>query len=367
MSDILLRELSNADIDWLVTSGERRTLATETILVMPGETLDSLYLVLEGSLALSAPCSGHEFAQLSRGDLFGIGWLFKTKPVSVTTAKSEVVVLAVAKATITAKLRSDASFAAHFYRAIALILSARIRRQFEAAQALNSSHNSSQADLLRYQSGVYPSAQRVKEALFVFGELRDSDIDWMLSTGQVERLEAGKVLLNMGRPVDALYTVLDGQLSIATTDQPCDPLSTCSHGLEEAATQQTFVPLAHISRGGLPGIISFLDFQPLPVRIHATQNAKLLNISRQRMAIKLQEDLGFAARFYRVIAAQTAQLLLSITATECRQSSASGETENNETMLNDELDGELDIEELQQASEGAAKFDWMLKQLRVDA
>lgn len=358
MSDILLRELSNADIDWLVTSGERRTFSAQAVLVTPGETLDVLYLVLEGSLTMSAPCSGREFASLTRGDLFGIGWLFKTKPVSVTTATSEAIVLAVPKLAIVAKLRSDVSFAAHFYRAIALIMSERIRRQFEATQ----SPDSSQSELLRYQSGVYPGAQRVKEALFVFGELRDSDIDWMLSAGTIERLEAGKVLLNMGRPVDALYTVLDGQFAIATTDQPCDPLSTCSHGLEEAAQQQTFIPLAQISRGGLPGIISFLDFQPLPVRIHATQNAKLLSISRQKMAIKLQEDLGFAARFYRVIATQTAHLLASITATECRQSSGHEEREPE-----DSFDSELDMEELQQASEGAAKFDWMLKQLRVDA
>lgn len=353
MSDTLLRELSNVDIDWLVTSGERRTLATQTVLVMPEESLDVLYLVLEGSLAMSAPCSGREFAWLSRGDLLGMEWLFKTKPVSVTTAKTEAVVLAVKKDVIAVKLERDASFAAHFYRAIALIMSEQIRHQFEAAQQ----QESSQAELLRYQSG-----ERVKEALFVFGKLHDSDIDWMLGAGKIERLETGKVLLNMGRPVDALYTVLDGQFEIATTDNPCDPLSFCSHGLEEAAKEKTFIPLAQISRGGLPGIISFLDFQPLPVRIHATQNAKLLSISRQKMAIKLQEDLGFAARFYRVIATQTAQLLSSITATECRQ-----RTKSAESLSEDGFDDELDMEELQQASEGAAKFDWMLKQLSVEA
>ena len=352
MSDILLRELSNTEIDWLVTSGERQEIAAQTVLILPEDDLDVFYVVLEGVLAMSAPCSGREFAQLSRGDVFGMGWLFKAKPVSVTMAASEASVLAVPEASIVAKLRSDASFAAHFYRAIALIMSERIRRQFEAVQQLESR----QAELLRYQSG-----ERVKEALFVFGELRDSDIGWMLSAGQIERVEAGGVLLNMGRPVDALYTVLDGQFAIETTDKPCDPLSTCSHGLKEAAKQQTFISLAHIARGGLPGIISFLDFQPLPVRIHATQNAKLLSISRQKMAIKLQEDLGFAARFYRVIATQTAQLLSSITATECRQSS-----EDEADSLGDELGGELDMEELQQASEGAAKFDWMLRQLRVE-
>ena len=350
MSDILLREMSNADIDWMVTTGQRQSLADGAVLIAPEagfedtfdqrssdhSRLEALYLVLEGKLAMSAPCSDEAFAELSRGELIGAGWLFDSPPVSVTSAQGEALVLTIPGEVLKQKLQTEVSFAAHFYRAIALITSERIRTQFEAA---------SSPDLLRYQSG-----QMVKEALFVFGELEDSDIDWMISAGQVKRVIDESVLLNMGRPVDALYTVLDGQLAIATTDTPYDPLSACSHGLEEQCA--SFTPIAYISKGSLPGIISFLDFKPLPVRVHATKETKVLAIPRQQVLIKLQEDLSFAARFYRVMATQTAHLLASVTAIECRSSAATSEEED-----------ELDLEALQQASEGAQKFDWMLKRL----
>ncbi|MEL6470352.1 MAG: cyclic nucleotide-binding domain-containing protein [Cyanobacteria bacterium J06623_4] len=346
MSDILLRELSNADIDWMVTTGVRQQLTAETPLIVPGDTLDVFYLLLEGQLAMSAPCSGREFAQLERGDILGAGWLFSTEPVSVISAKSDAVVLSIPKAALLQKLKTDVSFASHFYRAIALIMSERIRHQFEAVSDRN--------ELLRYRSG-----QMVKEALFVFGELHDSDMDWMLRAGKVERIAANDVLLHMGRPVDALYTVLDGQLTIATTDTPYDPFSGCTHAL--STQSQAFSPLAFISRGGLPGVISFLDFKPLPVRIYASRESKVLSIPRQQMVIKLQEDLSFAARFYRVIATQTAQLLASVTATECRSASAA------DSNSDPTFDDELDMEALQRASQGGKKFDWMLKRLRVEA
>ncbi|MEM9907996.1 MAG: cyclic nucleotide-binding domain-containing protein [Cyanobacteria bacterium P01_D01_bin.44] len=339
MSDILLRELSNPDIDWLVTHGQRQQLTAADVLISPGQTLDALYLLLEGSLSVHAPGGDEEITRLSRGELLGEGWLFDAKPVVSVRAVDRALVLTIPKTELLNKLRQDVGFAAHFYRALALIMSERIRLLFE------------QSELLRYQSG-----QMVKEALFVFGELHDSDLAWMMNSGRVEKLAADRVLLHAGRPVDALYTVLDGQLAIATTDRPCDPLSLCFQGLEQHGATQDFKPMAYISRGGLPGIISFLDFQPLPVRIHAVSDALLLAIPRQKVAIKLQEDLAFAARFYRVIATQMANLLSAVVSV--------GEGAD-QGSLSVALDDELDLDELQRVSEGGTKFDWMLKHLGV--
>ena len=339
MSDILLRELSNDDIDWLVRAGQRRHLAVTDVLISHGQTLDALYLMLEGSLAICAPGSDREIAQRSRGELIGESWLFNLQPVISATATSPVLVLAVPKAVLVNKLHQDVGFAAHFYRAIALMMSEQMR-QLLAHSAL-----------LRYRSG-----QMVKEALFVFGELHDSDIDWMIGAGQVKKLAAGKFLLHIGRPVDALYTVLDGQLAIATTDNPCDPLANCSDGLEEHSTTHRFKTIAYLSRGGLPGIVSLLDSQPMAVRFQAVRESLLLAIPKQQVTVKLQQDLGFAARFYRVMATQLANLLAVVTAVGDMTDSRA---------LTVELEDELDLEELQRASQGATKFDWMLKHLGV--
>lgn len=339
MSDILLREMSNAEIDWLVLSGDRRRLKDNDTLIEANQPSDFLYLVLEGQLAINSPTNGSPITQLTRGDLVGENWLFDEATTASVTAPNSALVLAIPREGIASKLQQDISFAAHFYRTLALLLSEQIRTLFE------------RSELLRYQS-----SQVVKEALFVFGELRDSDMDWMVSNGTVEKLHEGDILLHPGRPVDALYTVLDGQLVISTTDTPCDPLSACRHGLTEQSVEHQYSPTAHLSRGGLPGIISFLDFRPLPVRIHASTESLLLSIPRQKVVIKLQSDLSFAARFYRVIAAQMESLLTAVISTG---------KESMSDVSDLGADGELDLAELQQVCEGGAKFDWMLRRLGV--
>ena len=345
MSDMLLRELSNADIDWFVTTGTRQQLADAAVLIQPNQALDEMYLLLEGTLAVRLPNKSatglgsptkptNMIAQMTRGELLGESWLFNARPVVQVAAAPEATVLSISRSALEGKLRTDIEFAAHFYRALALIMSERIRRIFE------------NPDQVRY--GAH---RTVKEAVFVFSELHDSDIDWMVRQGTVDEVASGEILLHAGRPVDALYTVVDGQFAIAMADQPCDPLSFCSRGLSEQAAQQTFRTATYISRGGLPGIISFLDFRPLPVTIRAMEPSQVLSIPRQQVAIKLQEDLGFASRFYRVIATQMANLLSAVTLLR-------GDDD-------DEMDEELDVAALQQVSHGGTKFDWMLRQLGV--
>ncbi|MEL6137238.1 MAG: cyclic nucleotide-binding domain-containing protein [Cyanobacteria bacterium J06628_6] len=344
MSDMLLRELSNADIDWMVTTGTRQQLTNEAVLIRPEQSLEAMYLLLEGTLAVKLPSQADKptneentVATMSRGELLGESWLFNTRPVVQVVAAPEATVLSVSKSQLEAKLSSDVEFAAHFYRALALIMSERIRRIFEHPERVR-----------------YGAQQTVKEAVFVFSELHDSDIDWMVRRGTVEKVSAGQILLHAGRPVDALYTVVDGQFEIALSDQPCDPLSLCSQGLSEQAAKQSFKTATYISRGGLPGIIAFLDFRPLPVTIRATESARVLAIPRQQVAIKLQEDLGFASRFYRVIATQMANLLGAVTLLRGDTGAASDQEE-------------LNLDELQQVCHGGTKFDWMLKQLGVSA
>lgn len=351
MSDLLIRELSNTDIDWLVQTGTRRSLAPEEILIRPDQEVKSLFILLEGKLSICLPnlqamkqgqlaCDNSgTIARGTRGELLGESWLFNTKPVVLVMAAEETVVLDVPKEALLDKLKQDIAFAAHFYRVLALIMSERIRNIFEQPEKVR-----------------YGSKRLVKEALSVFSELRDSDIDWMVSSGKVKKLTSEQRLLKAGRPVDALYTVLDGQFAIAMSDKPCDPLSLCFEDPSDLKPE-TFKTATYISRGGLPGIISFLDFQPLPVTISAVKEALVLSIPRQQVAIKLQEDMGFASRFYRVICTQTVNLLRSVTLLRGEASDEPG--------MDNAQDGEMDLDELQQVCHGGTKFDWMLKQLGV--
>jgi CRP-like cAMP-binding protein len=363
MSDVLLRELSNADIDWLATTGQRQTLAATDILIYPEQPLDALYLLLEGHLTVCLPdrrslqqgkptCDRNaKLAQVSRGELLGESWLFNTTPTALVSADDAAVVLSIPKTSLAQKLQTDMGFAAHFYRALALILSERLRLMFE------------KPDQLRYGT-----QQIIKEALIVFSELHDSDIDWMISAGTVQKIQPNQVLLRSGRPVEALYTLLDGQLAITLTSHQSDPLALCCQGLDQASQDQP--PIAYISRGGLPGISSFLEFQPLPVTIRATRQSQVFSIPRQRIAIKLQEDVGFASRFYRVMATHMANLLkVMVTLIGDRSAPASApsteQSSKHENLHENLAEEELDLDTLQQVCQGGTKFDWMLKQLGV--
>ena len=353
MSNILLRELSNADIDWMVTTGARQKMAPDDIVLRPGESLEQLFVLLEGTLSVRLPkipsavasqssvVDSQEIANISQGELFGESWLFKSKSVVWITVAEDATVLTIPKTALLNKLHQDIDFAAHFYRALALLMTEQIRKILEPSQNL-----------------PYGSSQVVKEALFVFGELRDSDIDWMVSTGKIKKLEAGEVLLPAGRPTDALYIVLDGRLNAAIPNQPFDPLLMSFSGRESPPVNQSWKIVTYLSRGEVPGITSFLDFQPLPGTYRAETETLVLAIPRQHVAIKLQEDLGFASRLYRVIATQMWNLLQS-----AKLFRGEGGKEPSELVYEDE--DELYLDELQRFSEGGAKFDWMLCQLGV--
>ena len=362
MADVLLKELSNADIDWMVTTGQRQEIAATHILIKPNQELERLYVLLDGSLSIILPqtethsaemaaassaemvCSDQEVAQISRGEIVGEAPLFNIRPAAMVKAVEDSLVLSISQQQLSAKLQQDIGFAAHFYRAIALMLAERLRQMYERTEQIR-----------------FGDDQAAKEALFVFGEMRDSDIDWLTSAGQVEKLAPDKVLLQAGRPVEALYIMLDGLLSISRPEGDFNSLSLCFSGLEKSTRTQTV--FADMSRGGLPGIISVLDFQPLPVTIRAVKESLVFAVPRQRLAAKLQQDMGFASRFYRIIAIQISDLLQTVMEhLGCDRPSYSQVKGMDEAV---EYDDELDLDSLHQVSHGAAKFNWMLKRLGV--
>jgi len=343
MADTLLRELSNADLDWMITGGQRQRLPAGQLLLAPQVVQDTLYVLIEGRLGLSFSANGQmagaaagSVDELTAGEVIGTGALFNQAEIAAVTTLEPSLLLTLSAAKVRQKLLDDVAFAAHFYRAIAVMLSNRLRRLFE------------HPDRLRFwQEGA------AKEVLSVFGELRDSDVDWLVSFGYTETVAADRVLLQAGRPVDALYILLDGQLAISAPQGNLNPLYLCFSGLESSTRDQ--VTLATLSKGSMPGIISFVDLRPLPVTIRATQTSLVFAVPRQTLVTKLQVDDSFACRFYRVIALE---ILALLQAGGHRLGGA-------ERVSQAEADEELALDDLQQMSEGAQKFNWMLAQLGV--
>ncbi len=179
----------------------------------------------------------------------------------------------------------------------------------------------------------------MRKVLFILGELADSDVDWMVCNGTKRSCPPGTVLIEEGKPIELLYIVLDGQLSVRLA----------------AAGQRE---IARLGSGEVLGELSFLDSRPPTATVVAVDQASVLCIPRSRLQDQLRRDSAFAARFYRALGVFLASRL--------RQSQQrlgfGGERSEPEAGDQEEIDPEL----LAGLALAGARFDWMLRRLRGD-
>ncbi len=123
----------------------------------------------------------------------------------------------------------------------------------------------------------------MRKALFILGQLSDLDVEWMIEAGEKENVAARDVLIHQGEPIENLYLTLSGRFSI--TDEKI--------GGKE---------LAQISSGELVGEMSFIDARPPSATVTAIEASSVLVLPRWAIKDKLEEDTGFASRFYYAIA-----------------------------------------------------------------
>lgn len=125
----ILAELSDRDFEWLISTGQRREILAGQSLIQEGESIDALYLVLGGKFAVCvAALDNREVAQLSAGELVGEMSFVDDRPPSATVkALENSIVWAVPRMILSQKLSQDVGFSAHFHKALAILLSDRLR------------------------------------------------------------------------------------------------------------------------------------------------------------------------------------------------------------------------------------------------
>ncbi|HBB31614.1 MAG TPA: cyclic nucleotide-binding protein [Cyanobacteria bacterium UBA8803] len=125
----ILAELSDRDFSWLITAGKRLRIPAGTTLIEEGKSINALYIILDGSFAVSTEAlGGGEIAQLTSGEVVGeISFVDSRPPTATVTALENSLVWAISRGQLSAKLLQDANFAAHFYHALAMFLADRLR------------------------------------------------------------------------------------------------------------------------------------------------------------------------------------------------------------------------------------------------
>jgi CRP-like cAMP-binding protein len=119
----------------------------------------------------------------------------------------------------------------------------------------------------------------MRKVLYMMGQLSDDDLEWMMEHGAPRQLRPGDILIRQGQPIDALYIVLEGALSVTTA------------GGE----------IARLGAGEIIGEISFVDARPPATTVTAAMPAVVFALDRERLRAKLERDAWFAARFYRSV------------------------------------------------------------------
>jgi CRP/FNR family cyclic AMP-dependent transcriptional regulator len=121
--------LDDADVEWMIATGAKQQLNPGEVLIQEGKPAASVFLVLEGVLSVVARAAGNqEVARLRPGEIVGEMSFVDSRPPSATVQAIEPSsVLAIPRRGLEARLSQDASFAARFYRAMAVFLSDRLR------------------------------------------------------------------------------------------------------------------------------------------------------------------------------------------------------------------------------------------------
>lgn len=54
----------------------------------------------------------------------------------------------------------------------------------------------------------------MRKVLFIFGQLNDSDVEWLSTVGKRQKVAPGTELIREGSDLDTVYLILDGQMSV---------------------------------------------------------------------------------------------------------------------------------------------------------
>ena len=366
MSQTLLQELSNSDIDWLMATGKRQKVDADRLLIKAGQQISAFYLLIDGSLTISVSQSGEnalnrafaaledkptlerEIIELKSGDIAGEELLIKTRAASSnvrTKLPSEV--LMIPQEQLKAKLEQDIGFAARFYRGIALLLTERLLKLTPQLRTTRFNSTSTQS----------------REVLFAFGRLHDSDIDWMITNGSCQKFKAGSILLQEGRPAETLYLLLNGLVKVTIAEKAVNPLDIAFAALGTSTTRSLGKEIATLRPGEFIGEMPFGDTRLASTSVGAVEDSLVLAIPGRSLLVKLQQDLGWAARFEEVVATLAAERFRD-TINRLgygRRFYNSGQTLEQSSSYEDELD----LDSLDKLNLAGSRFKWMLNRLQV--
>ncbi|NJM22437.1 MAG: cyclic nucleotide-binding domain-containing protein [Richelia sp. RM2_1_2] len=363
MSEVLLKELSNSDINWIRTVSHQIEVSPGEVLIHPQENVKNLYILISGSLAITTPgeknilqnafelleqrqSSDKEITRLFSGEIVG-----KMPPLNIWQTSTAVkaveqsVILSIPGDKLQGKLEQDVNFSARFYRLITILFANKIQN------TINQLGSTSTAQ-----------AQPLKDIFFILEFLYDSDIDWLISAGKKQEIPANTTLIHEQGAVDAFYILFNGVVSLSVSADKRNALTAVF-----AAIENQEIPLREITRlskGEIIGETLFTDSRLPSTTATTVTDSTVLSIDKRVLLGKLEQDIAFAARFYR----QMATLLVHRLQKLHSQLRFSRHIYSKTQQLIEDIDreDEMDASSLDKIALSSKRFDWMLAQLKIN-
>ena len=123
----ILGQLSDEDVDWMVSKSRKVDIAAGSALIQEGGQPADIYFVVDGEVSVQTG-NAVILARLGTGEILGEMSLVDSRPASASViALTDARLMALSKKDIRDKLAKDTGFAARFFKALALFLSERMR------------------------------------------------------------------------------------------------------------------------------------------------------------------------------------------------------------------------------------------------
>jgi CRP/FNR family transcriptional regulator, cyclic AMP receptor protein len=131
----ILGQLTDSDVDRLGKLGNVEDVEAGAELIRQGDHIEKLYIVLSGSFTVTQE-SGKKTAELAllrTGEIIGEMSFVDAAPTAATVIAAEPSsVLAIPRGELAELIENDPPFAARFYKALAVLLSDRLRQVMSA-------------------------------------------------------------------------------------------------------------------------------------------------------------------------------------------------------------------------------------------
>jgi CRP-like cAMP-binding protein len=124
----ILGQLTDEDVDWIIDNGQREYIDNGYNIINQGKPIEVIYISLKGDFEVINETTQKTLAKVGNGEILGeMSYVNEDPPSATVKTVSECIVHSIPRAKINEKIDDDPEFGMRFYKAIATMLSHRLR------------------------------------------------------------------------------------------------------------------------------------------------------------------------------------------------------------------------------------------------